>query len=84
MCGNRALTTSPARTSCTCRLCLWSPVQKLTRSIYENFGHVEKLPSYYVMYHETAIREIHVYRGESFNPFQPRRLGPRSLLYKDY
>jgi hypothetical protein len=53
-------------------------------SIYENFGRVEKLPSYYVMYHETPIREIHVYRGESFNPFQPRRLGPRSLLYKDY
>ncbi len=53
-------------------------------SIYENFASVEKLPSYYVMYHGTPVREIYVYRGKSFNPFEPRRLGPRSLLYKDY
>jgi 4-amino-4-deoxy-L-arabinose transferase-like glycosyltransferase len=60
------------------------PTSPARASIYENFRRVEKLPSYYVRYHESVIREIHVYRGEAFNPFQPRRLEPRSLLYKDY
>lgn len=61
-----------------------TPSSDTHSTIYENFRHVEQLPSYHVMYHDTRIREIFVYRGESFNPFQPRRLGPRSLLYKDY
>jgi hypothetical protein len=52
-------------------------------SIYENFRKVEPLPSYHVLYHGDAIREIHVYRAERFDPFHPRRLGPRSLRYGD-
>jgi hypothetical protein len=61
-----------------------TPSSNAHGSIYENFRHVEQLPSYQAMYHDTPVREIFVYRGESFNPFQPKRLGPRSLLYKDY
>ena len=53
-------------------------------TIFENFARVETLESYPVMYHDEAIREIHVYRGYEFDPFNPKRLGPRSLLYKDY
>ena len=61
-----------------------TPSSNARASIYENFRQVEKLPSYHVMYHDSPIREVYVYRGEAFNPFVPRRLGPRSLLYKDY
>ncbi len=53
-------------------------------TIFENFARVETLEPYRVMYHGVAIREIHVYRGHEFDPFSPKRLGPRSLLYRDY
>jgi len=53
-------------------------------TIYENFGKVEALPPFKVLYHGVAIREVLIYRGYDFDPFHPRRLGPRSLLYKDY
>jgi hypothetical protein len=53
-------------------------------TIYENFSAVETLEPYNVMYHGVPIREIHVCRGLHFDPFTPRRLGPRSLLYRDY
>ncbi len=62
------------------KLQLSSPV--LT-TIFENFTSVEQLETYSVMYHGTAIREIYVYRGHKFDPFSPRRLGPRSLLYRE-
>jgi len=50
-------------------------------TIFENFDRVETLPAYKVLYHGVAIREIYLYRGYDFNPFFPRKLGPRSLLY---
>jgi hypothetical protein len=53
-------------------------------TVFENFASVETLEPYRVMYHGEAIREIHVYRGHEFDPFSPKRLGPRSLLYRDY
>ena len=53
-------------------------------TIYESFSRVEPLEPYRVMYHGTSIREIFVYRGYGFNPRTPRRLGPRSLFYRDY
>jgi 4-amino-4-deoxy-L-arabinose transferase-like glycosyltransferase len=52
-------------------------------SIYENFRDVRPLPSYHVQYHGEPIREIHLYRCERFDPFRPRRLGPRSLRYQE-
>lgn len=52
-------------------------------TIYENFRAVRELPPYMVIYHGEPIRKIHLYRGVSFNPFHPRRLGPRSLFYKE-
>jgi Dolichyl-phosphate-mannose-protein mannosyltransferase len=60
------------------------PSSAVHTTIYENFSHVEPLPPYDVMYHGVAIRRIYLYRGHNFDPFAPRRLGPRSLLYKDY
>jgi hypothetical protein len=53
-------------------------------SIYENFTKIEPLAPSQVMYHGESIRKIHVYRCYGFDPFSPRRLGPRSLLYRDY
>jgi 4-amino-4-deoxy-L-arabinose transferase-like glycosyltransferase len=52
-------------------------------TIYENFDRVESLPPYRVMYHGTPIRDVYVYRGYGFDPFSPRRLGPRSLFYRE-
>ncbi len=60
------------------------PSSKVLTTVYENFKTVEALPSYQVMYHGESIREIHLYRCKGFDPWKPRRLGPRSLLYKDY
>jgi len=60
------------------------PSSEHLKTIYENFSHVEPLISYDIKYHGETIRSIHIYRGQAFDPFQPRRLGPRSLLYKDY
>ncbi|MBI5249409.1 MAG: glycosyltransferase family 39 protein [Desulfomonile tiedjei] len=52
-------------------------------TIYENFAAVEELPSFHVMYHRESIRNIHLYRCKNFDPFSPRRLGPRSLFYQE-
>jgi 4-amino-4-deoxy-L-arabinose transferase-like glycosyltransferase len=65
-----------------------SPVKLLPSSdvrttIYENFAPVEQLPTYSVTYHGEPIREIYVYRCHAFDPFSPRRLGPRSLFYRE-
>jgi len=60
------------------------PSSNALTTIYENFARVESLPEYGVRYHGAGIRTIYVYRGYSFDPFQPRRLGPMSLFYKDY
>jgi len=54
------------------------------KTIHENFAAVEQLPSYQVMYHGQAIREVYVCRGHDFNPDAPFKLGPRSLFYRDY
>ncbi|MDQ7785720.1 MAG: glycosyltransferase family 39 protein, partial [Desulfomonilaceae bacterium] len=61
-----------------------NPSSDVLTTVYENFKRVEPLPSFHVMYHGESIREIYVYRCSGFNPWEPRRLGPRSLLYKDY
>ncbi len=60
------------------------PSSTALTTIYENFASVETLAPYEVMYHGTEIRTIYLYRGHSFDPFHPRRLGPRSLFYRDY
>lgn len=59
------------------------PSSGVLTTIYENFARVETLPLYKVMYHGVPIREVYIYRGYDFNPFSPRRLGPRSLRYKE-
>ncbi|MGC8603775.1 MAG: glycosyltransferase family 39 protein, partial [Desulfomonilaceae bacterium] len=59
------------------------PTSPTLMTIYENFSSVERLAPYKVMYHGECIREIYICRGHSFNPFNPRRLGPRSLFYWD-
>jgi len=61
-----------------------TPSSPSLTTIYENFSKVEALEPYKVMYHREPIREIHIYRCHNFDPFNPRRLGPRSLLYTDY
>ena len=53
-------------------------------SIYENFPKIEPLAPSHVMYHGESIRKTYIYRCYNFNPTSPRRLGPRSLLYRDY
>lgn len=50
-------------------------------TVFENFARVETVPPYSVTYHGESIREVYLYRGIDFNPFAPRRLGPRSLFY---
>jgi 4-amino-4-deoxy-L-arabinose transferase-like glycosyltransferase len=60
------------------------PTSSLLTTIYDNFSRVERLPAYEVIYHGSVIRRMYVCRGYDFNPFSPRRLGPRSLFYKDY
>jgi hypothetical protein len=57
------------------------PSSSVLMTIYENFARVEQIPVYDVMYHGESIRKIYIYRGHDFNPFEPRRLGPRSLFY---
>lgn len=61
-----------------------APTSSVLVSIYENFTSVDALPVYNVMYHGESIREIYIYRCSGFNPYEPRRLGPRSLFYRDY
>ncbi len=61
-----------------------APTSTALVSIYENFASVEALPIFDVMYHGESIREIYIYRCRGFNPYEPRRLGPRSLFYRDY
>ncbi|MFH1114243.1 MAG: glycosyltransferase family 39 protein [Pseudomonadota bacterium] len=60
------------------------PSSDALTTVYENFQTVEPLAPYHVMYHGESIREIYVYRCTGFDPWKPRRLGPRSLLYRDY
>ncbi|MCA1962023.1 MAG: glycosyltransferase family 39 protein [Desulfomonile sp.] len=60
------------------------PSSDALKTIYENFGVVEPLPSYHVTYHGESIREIYLCRGHNFNPDAPLKLGPRSLFYRDY
>jgi 4-amino-4-deoxy-L-arabinose transferase-like glycosyltransferase len=60
-----------------------NPSSDVLTTIYENFARVEALPAYKVMYHRTSIRDVYIYRGYGFDPFSPRRLGPRSLFYKE-
>jgi hypothetical protein len=50
-------------------------------TIHENFAEVHSLKPYEILYHGETIRKIFVYRGTGFNPFEPKRLGPRSLFY---
>jgi hypothetical protein len=57
------------------------PSSAARTTIFENFAAVEPIPPYQVMYHGESIREIYLYRGINFNPFAPRRLGPRTLFY---
>ena len=57
------------------------PSSSAHTTIYENFAQIEPLPAYEVKYHGTGIRTVYVYRGHSFDPSHPRKLGPRSLLY---
>ncbi|MGC8660722.1 MAG: hypothetical protein ACP5U1_16785, partial [Desulfomonilaceae bacterium] len=59
------------------------PTSSVLLTIYENFSSVEQLPPYKVMYHGKPIREIYVCRGHAFNPYKPRRLGPRTLFYSN-
>ena len=57
------------------------PTSSVLMTIYENFSSVDQLPPYQVMYHGESIRQIYICRGHGFDPFKPRRLGPRSLFY---
>ena len=57
------------------------PTSSVLMTIYENFSSVDQLPPYEVMYHGESIRQIYICRGHGFDPFKPRRLGPRSLFY---
>jgi len=59
------------------------PTGPVRGSIYENFSRVEALPSYKFLYHGVPIREMYIYRCYDFNPYCPRRLGPRSLFYRE-
>jgi 4-amino-4-deoxy-L-arabinose transferase-like glycosyltransferase len=59
------------------------PSSNVLTTIFENFEKVEPLAPYKVMYHGSSIREVYVCRGRNFNPFKPRRLGPRSLFYRE-
>jgi 4-amino-4-deoxy-L-arabinose transferase-like glycosyltransferase len=60
-----------------------APSSDVLTTTYENFAKVEALPAYKVMYHGVPIREVYIYRGHGFDPFTPRRLGPRSLFYRE-
>lgn len=59
------------------------PSSDVLTTIYENFATVEELPVFHVMYHGEPIRDIHLYRCKNFDPFSPRRLGPRTLFYQE-
>lgn len=60
-----------------------APTNQTLTTIFENFAHVQQLPYYSVIYHGEPIREVYVCRGYSFDPFEPRSLGPRSLFYSN-
>jgi 4-amino-4-deoxy-L-arabinose transferase-like glycosyltransferase len=59
------------------------PTDESRVTIYENFQEVRALPPYRVMFHKEPIREVYIYRCLSFDPFKPKRLGPRSLFYSE-
>lgn len=60
------------------------PSSDFLTTIYENCASVENLDTFDVMYHGESIRKIYICRITGFDPFNPRRLGPRSLFYRDY
>lgn len=60
------------------------PSSDVLTTVYENFQVVEELDPFHVVYHGQPIRTIHVYRCKNFDPFSPRRLGPRSLFYDSH
>jgi 4-amino-4-deoxy-L-arabinose transferase-like glycosyltransferase len=59
------------------------PTSDVLTTIYENFASVEELTAFHVMYHGEPVRDLHLYRCKNFDPFSPRRLGPRSLFYHE-
>ncbi len=50
-------------------------------TIFENAAKVEELEPYSFIYHGASIRKMRLYRLINFDPFQPRRLAPKSLFY---
>ncbi len=60
------------------------PSSTVRTTVYENFESVQDLRTHEVMYHHDPIRTIYLHRGRNFDPDSPRKLGPRSLLYRDY
>lgn len=59
------------------------PSSDVHSTIYDNFERVDPLPPYEVKYHGRTIRTIYIHRGVIFNPHKPRRLGPKSLFYRE-
>lgn len=59
------------------------PSSAARTTIYENFARIEPLEPYRVMYHGVPIRDVYLYRCSAFDPLTPRRLGPRSLRYRE-
>ena len=57
------------------------PSSDVLTTIYENFSNVIPLTPFEFLYHGVEIRRMFIYRCENFNPFQPKRLAPRSLHY---
>ncbi len=60
------------------------PSSPARTTVYDNFRKVTELPAYEVIYHGVPVRRVFLYRCEGFDPDSPRKLGPRSLLYRDY
>lgn len=59
------------------------PSNSTKTTVYENFAMIEQFPPFRVKYHGDSIRKVFVARCINFDPFQPRKLGPRSLFYRD-
>ncbi len=59
------------------------PSSDVHSTIYENFKRVDSLPPYEVKYHGETIRNIYLQRGVGFNSRDPRKLGPKSLFYRE-
>jgi hypothetical protein len=59
------------------------PSSDVHSTVYDNFERVDSLPPYEIKYHGRTIRTIYIHRGVTFNPHKPRRLGPKSLFYRE-